>query len=286
MVSLGFSLQPQYALPIANVIDLLASSGFSAVSPLWSPELDLEHLAACTDAHGMTIQSLHAPHKGIPLLWEPDNSDSADVQAAALGCIDACAAFQIPITVLHCWQGLFYTFSKEPLNFRFFDTLVEYARKKGVSIALENLEGEEYLHALMARYHDQPHIGFCWDSGHDHCYPHKQDFLEPFGHRLMMTHINDNLGLRNPDGIPSGDDDLHFLPYDGNIQWEQVLTKLKNAPKQAILNFECKHRPRSKAPADQLYTQLPLEAFVQTAANRARRIAALYEKIMTENTYT
>lgn len=280
MVSLGFSLQPQYTLPIDNVIELLASSGFSAVSPLWSPELELERLAACVDAHGMSIQSLHAPHRGIPLLWEPDAPGAAGVQADMLGCIDACAAFRIPIMVLHCWQGLFYTFPEEPLDYRLFDALAEHARKKGVSIALENLEGEEYLHALMARYHDQPHIGFCWDSGHDHCYPHKQDFLAHFANRLIMTHINDNLGLRDPAGIPSGNDDLHFLPFDGNIPWEQVLPKLKNAPRQAILNFECKHHPRSKAPADQLYAQLSPEAFVQTAANRARRIAALYEKIM------
>lgn len=283
MVSLGFSLQPQYALPIANVIDLLADAGFSAVSPLWSPELDLKHLAACTNAHNMSIQSLHAPHRGIPLLWEPDASDSASVQADMLCCIDACAAFQIPMMVLHCWQGLFYAFPKAPLDFRFFDALVEYAQQKSVSIALENLEGEEYLHALMARYHGNPHIGFCWDSGHDHCYPHKLDFLDHFGHRLIMTHINDNLGLRDPAGIPSGDDDLHFLPYDGNIQWEPILRKLKSAPKQTILNFECKPRPRSKASADQLYTRLPLETFIQTAANRARRIAELYEKTMSEN---
>lgn len=286
MVSLGFSLQPQYTLPISTVIGLLASSGFSAVSPLWSPDLDLAQLAACTDAHNMSIQSLHAPHRGIPLLWKPDAPDAAGVQAATLGCIDACAEFQIPIAVLHCWQGLSYTFPKEPLDFRIFDALVEHAQNKGVSIALENLEGEEYLHALMARYHDASHIGFCWDSGHDHCYPHKQDFLAHFGHRLMMTHINDNLGLRDPAGIPSGDDDLHFLPYDGNIQWESVLRKFKTAPRQAILNFECKARPRSKAPADQLYTRLSPESFIQTAANRARRIAALYEKIMTGNTDT
>lgn len=283
MVALGFSLQPQYTLPIDNVIELLADAGFSAVSPLWSPDLDLAHLAACTAAHNMAIQSLHAPYRGIPLLWEPDAFDSVSVQDGMIRSIDACAEFQIPIMVLHCWQGLFYTFPKEPLDFRFFDTLVEYAQQKNVSIALENLEGEEYLYALMARYHDQPHIGFCWDSGHDHCYPHKLDFLENFGHRLIMTHINDNLGLRDPAGIPSGDDDLHFLPYDGNIQWEHVLRKLKNAPKQATLNFECKPHPRSKAAADQLYTQLSLESFLHLASHRARRIAELYEKIMSEN---
>ena len=280
MIRLGFSLQPAYSLPIANVIELLAASGFSAVSPVWSPELDLEQLSVCTDAHSMTIQSLHAPHKGIPLLWEPDSSDSVVVQANILRCVDACARFHIPIMVLHCWQGLIYQFPITPLDFRFFDALVEYAQSKGVSIALENLEGEEYLDALMARYYDHAHIGFCWDSGHDHCYPHRLDFLDKFGQRLVMTHLNDNWGLRDPSGIPSGNDDLHLLPYDGNIPWERALRRLKNAPEQAILNFEFKTRSHSTDPADLLYTHLPLEDFLQAAGIRARQVASLYEEII------
>lgn len=283
MIQLGFSLQPKYSLPTANVIELLAASGFSAVSPVWSPELDLEQISACTDTHSMTIQSLHAPHKGIPLLWEPDASDSVVAQTNILYCVDACAQFHIPIMVLHCWQGLIYQFSKASLDFRFFDSLVDYARCKGVSIALENLEGEEYLDTLMSRYYNQGHIGFCWDSGHDHCYPHKLDFLDKFGQRLIMTHLNDNWGLRDPSGIPSGDDDLHLLPYDGNIHWEHTLRRLKAAPKQTILNFEFKTRSHSADPADLLYTQLPLEDFLQTAGTRARQVASLYEEIISQN---
>lgn len=283
MIDLGFSLQPQYNLPVAKVIELLAESGFSAVSPLWSPELNLDHLISCADAHNMKLQSLHAPHKGISKLWKPDTPDSIEAQANIMRCVDACAQFHIPIMVLHCWSGVIYTFPEEPLDFRFFDSLVDYAKQRGISIAMENLEGEEYLDAVMTRYRDQPHIGFCWDSGHDHCYPHKLDFLEQFGDRLIMTHLNDNLGLRDPSGIPSGNDDLHFLPYDGNIPWEHTLLKLKNAPKQTILNFEFKVQSHSKDPADLLYANLPLETFLRTAGIRARQIAQLYEKVLSEN---
>lgn len=172
-------------------------------------------------------------------------------------------------------------FSIEPLNFYHFDSIVDHARQQGISIAFENLEGEEYLEALMMRYLDQPHVGYCWDSGHDHCYPHTTDFLEAFGDRLIMTHLNDNLGLRDPFGVPSSDDDLHFLPYDGNIDWEHAINRLKNMLKQATLNFEIKLRSQAANPADVLYSQLSLEQFLRTAGERARRIAALYEKITT-----
>lgn len=283
MPDIGFSLQPQYDLPITQVIALLNASGFSAVSPVWSPALDLESIAASTQKHNMTIQSLHAPHRNIPLLWNPDSPLATEAQRNIFFCTDACAYFQIPIMVLHGWSGLIYTFPKEPLNFRIFDEIVDYAQKLGVCVAFENLEGEEYLNALLTRYQGLSHIGFCWDSGHDHCYPHALDFLESFGDQLIMTHINDNLGLRDPSGIPSGDDDLHFLPYDGNIRWDDTIRRLKNAPRQAILNFELKLGSPSANPKDLLYDRIPLKDFLKEAGNRARQIALLYEKLTSEN---
>ena len=65
MCQIGFSLQASYSMPLEQVIRLLKEAGFSAVSPLWSPELDLVAIDAQTRALGMTIQSLHAPHGGL-----------------------------------------------------------------------------------------------------------------------------------------------------------------------------------------------------------------------------
>ena len=286
MIGLGFSLQSQYSLPMENIIALLADAGFSAVSPVWCGEAELERIAVCAPRHGMVIQSLHAPHKGIARLWEPDAPDSREAQAEIFRCAEACARFRIPVMVLHCWQGLHYTFPEEPLDFRFFDALVEQAHKLGISVALENLEGEEYLATLMARYQQLPHIGFCFDSGHDHCYPHKLDFLEQFGSRLLMTHLNDNLGLRDPSGIPSGDDDLHYLPFDGNLSWESCMGRLSRAPRQAILNFEFKTRSHSKDPGDLIYATRSVEDFIRSAARQARRVADIYEKRIMKNAPT
>lgn len=282
MTRIGFSLQSQYKLPTECVMELLAKAGFSAVSPVWTTEENLKCIAACAVDHGMTIQSVHAPLTGIPQLWEPDIAESRQAQAEILRCVDACSAYGVPVMVLHGWQGIEYSFPDGPLDFRFFDTLVNRAREKGVCVAFENLEGEEYLAALLQRYQGQKHIGFCWDSGHDHCYPHQTDFLEAYGHRLLMTHLNDNWGLRNPDGKPSGNDDLHFLPYDGKIDWPDCLRKLAKAEKQDILNFELKLRSHSKDPADQPYLLLSLEEFIQRAGQRARKIAQMYETMIVE----
>lgn len=281
MVNIGFSLQAKYECPQSQVVELLSSAGFSAVSPVWSPDLPLESLAKSLQKHNMKFQSMHAPHGAIAPLWNRKDPLSAVTKHKITDCIDACAQFQIPIAVVHSWTGFNYTFPNEPLDFTVFDCIVDYAEQKNVSIAFENLEGEEYLEALIVRYCDRSHIGFCWDSGHDHCYPHKLDFLKAFGNRLIMTHLNDNLGLRDPNGVPTGNDDLHFMPYDGKINWETALTRLKTLPKQNILNFEIKKRSTSNAPKDLIYDKLLPKEFFDLAGKRARQIADLYEKIMT-----
>lgn len=279
-VGIGFSLQAQYSLPITQVIPILCENGFSAVSPVWTPELDIRCLADCAKLHRMTIQSLHATHKDTPLLWEPENEKSQSVFQNIMKSIDDCSEFDIPILVVHGWQGFDYDFSHKSLNFGIFDKFVQRAEEKGISIAFENLEGEEFLCALMERYREKSNVGYCWDSGHDNCYPHETNFLEKFGERLIMTHLNDNFGLRDPEGVPTGDDDLHLIPYDGVIDWDKALLKLKKHPKQKILNFEIKTSSHSKAEEDLIYKNLSLSDFIAKVAKSARIIAEKYSQLI------
>ena len=278
LVQLGFSLQPDYGCEQDRVIELLAQAGFSALSPIWSEDLALDALVSCAAKHNMTVQSLHAPRGGVAPLWDSRDPLCQQTEKKITDCIDACARFQIPLMVMHGWQGVHYTFPGEPLDFSAFDRIAEHAERNSVCIAFENLEGEEYLAALMARYQGLAHIGFCWDSGHDNCYPHKMDFLSRFGQRLVMTHLHDNLGLRDPGGVPSTKDDLHLLPFDGKISWEQALHRLKGLPKQTILNFELKKRA-AHIPGIMDYDRLSTEEYFSLAGQRARKIADLYDNI-------
>ncbi len=268
MQKIGFSLEYQYDRPLTQVIPLLKKAGFSAVSPVWGQELT--SIFSCTRDHGMDIQSLHAPPKGMAVLWQPDAQLSETLQKEMLASVEACARYQIPVLVVHGWQGHGYTFSPDNLYFQNFDALVTRAQALGVSIAFENLEGEEYLAALMARYRRLSHIGFCWDSGHDRCYPHTMDFLAEFGDRLIMTHLNDNFGVRG-DAYTSKDD-LHLLPFDGNSDWTLQLARLHSARRQDTLNFELKTMSHGIA----TYPGWTLAQFIAEAGHRAQKIAETY----------
>ena len=265
----GFSLQDSYALPMPQVIDLLADVGFCAVSPGWQRDGDLEEIVRCARSRNMTVQTLHGPLRGMPSMWSKDPEVAQPLLEDILQSATDCAKFDIPILVIHPWNGVDYTFREEDICFDHFDALVDHAGKLGITVAFENLEGPEYLAALLARYKDCGHVGYCWDSGHELCYTPGWDFLTPYGHRLVMTHLNDNLGVTDPGGKLRGTDDLHLLPYDGIVDWDKTIQRLKTAKKQEILNFELKIRPKGNRCTYDLYSKLSLENYFQKAYESA-----------------
>ena len=131
----------------------------------------------------------------------------------------------------------------------------------------------------MKHFDGCPTVGYCWDSGHEMCYNHSEDFLGKYGQRMIMMHLNDNLGISRFDGMIQGRDDLHLLPFDGKIPWEQAIGRLKDLPKQSILNFELKKRA-ANVPGVLDYEELSVEEYFSLAGQRARQIADLYDNIM------
>lgn len=278
MCKIGFSLQSSYTTPMPDVLKLLCDIGFDAVSPLWQREMNVNDIVSTAYQCGLTIQSLHGPFRGLPEMWNRDETCSAPILQDLLCAADDCAAYGIPVMVVHSWGGLDYTFREASLCFDNFDRLVERADANGICIAFENLEGPEFLAALMARYRDTQTVGFCWDCGHELCYTPTWDFLKEYGDRLLMTHLNDNFGITDPGGQLQGTDDLHLLPYDGIIDWVHNTAHLKQAKKQEILNFELKIRPKGDRCKTDLYSKIPLEEyFTQAYKSACRAVSAYFE---------
>ena len=276
MEKLGFSLQSSYALPMADVLHLLRDLGFCGISPVWQQGGALDAIADKAAQCNLVIQSLHGPLRGIPALWSEDRSLALPLLEDFLHAVDDCVTYGIPVLVVHSWTGLDYTFREPELYFSHFDRLVDYAAGRGVQIAFENLEGPEYLDALMAHYRHNTAVGFCWDSGHERCYTPTRDYLAEYGHRLLMTHLNDNLGITDPGGKLQGTDDLHLIPGDGSACWEQISTRLTQARRQEILNFELKIRPKGSRCTHDLYSKLPLEQYLTKAYKAACAVTAPY----------
>ena len=274
---LGISLYRTYALPILEVVKMIKAVGFDAISPSWREVNELKEVVDAAREAGLEIQSLHAPFNTAALLWRASAEADAAVEEL-IGVIDACASLAIPVVVMHVWIGFDDSQKVAPTHFANYDRLVAHAHEKGVKIAFENTEGEEYLFALLARSRDNDAVGFCWDAGHEMCYNRGKDLLAMFGEQLIMTHLNDNLGISSPEGKIYWTDDLHLLPFDGMADWSHNAERLKGARHMEILNFELNIASKPNRHENDVYGQMPLAEYFAEAYKRAVEIGKLYQQ--------
>ena len=179
----------------------------------------------------LSLPQCHLPFKSAKVKWQSPE-DYAYYMQMFYRAIDVAAMLKFPWAVVHPDRYFNIPESAEwdldkfiAENHKEYDPLVEYALKKGVGIAFENMNKgrfalAEELVAYIDSYHDD-RVGACWDTGHANMYYKGGDQWEPLhvvGHRLHATHIHDNRAK----------DDLHLLPFEGTIDWPRVVAALRD----------------------------------------------------------
>lgn len=273
---LCLGLSSCFKVPCEEQIRLIKEAGFDAIFFDWDPE-EMDLAASCAKKHGLLFQSLHAPYHKAADLWGEDKKKGAAAVDELLACLEDCAHYGIPVMVAHAFIG-FEDHTPTETGLQRFAPVAKAAEERGVKIALENTEGEEYLFALLDRFKDSPAVGFCWDSGHEMCYNHGQDLLARYGDRLAATHINDNLGIRDFGGKTTWLDDLHLLPFDGIADWDHNMARLKKCGYDGILSFEVTRASKPGRHENDCYMDMPIERYIAEAYKRACRIAAMLEQ--------
>lgn len=269
----GISVSNSYGVPVPELVRLVGRTGFDAVSPEWEENDDFAETAEAARESGLAIQSLHGPFDVAAKMWSADTDDSEEAMRKLLLSLETCKQYGIPVMVVHVWMGFDNIPAPNSEGFENFGKLVKKAEEYGVKIAFENTEGDELLFALMEHFDGNGNVGFCWDSGHEMCYNHSMDLLARFGDRLIMTHLNDNLGISRFDGKTYWTDDLHLLPFDGIADWDYNIARMKKAKKQEYINFELNIRSKPNRHENDAYGEMPIERYFTEAYNRACRIA-------------
>ena len=277
----GISVSNSYGVPVPELVRLVGRTGFDAVSPEWEENDDFAETAEAARESGLAIQSLHGPFDVAAKMWSADTDDSEEAMRKLLLSLETCKQYSIPVMVVHVWMGFDNIPAPNSEGFENFGKLVKKAEEYGVKIAFENTEGDEFLFALMEHFDGNGNVGFCWDSGHEMCYNHSMDLLARFGDRLIMTHLNDNLGISRFDGKTYWTDDLHLLPFDGIADWDYNVARMKKAKKQEYINFELNIRSKPNRHENDAYGEMPIERYFTEAYNRACRIA--YKMAQTDN---
>lgn len=235
--------------------------------------VNLEAISDTADKCDMVLQSLHAPYGRSADMWSKDKNVSELAVAELLASLEDCHRYNIPILVVHTWIGFENIPEPTDEGFENYNKLVDKAHKYGTKIAFENTEGDEHLFALMQHFENNPTVGFCWDSGHEMCYNHSEDLLKKYGNKLIITHLNDNLGISRFDGKTYWTDDLHLLPFDGVADWDYNITRLKKSTIPEFLNFELNIISKPGRHENDCYVDMSYEQYFAEAYKRACKIA-------------
>lgn len=254
-------------------VKLIKNAGFEAVFAEWIGKGSLDEIAEEIKNQGLIFQSIHAPFQKSHLMWGEDEEQGNLALNELLDCLADCVRFGVPIMVVHAFIG-FTEHNPTDIGVARFEKLVLAAEEKGVKIAFENTEGEEYLEALMSAFKDNKNVGFCWDTGHEMCYNRHKDMLSLYGDRLIATHINDNLGISQEDGEIFWTDDLHLLPFDGIADWDNIAARLDRWIFKDIMTFELTVASKPDRHDNDKYAALKTEQYLAEAYARACRIAA------------
>ncbi len=260
--------------PTKEALSLVRQAGWDGVHTM--PPEDAGAFAAEVRRQGLIYSSIHAPFGGAASLWGEEGEGFVKEQIA---CLEDAARAKVPLVVMHAIIGMEKVAPSErekAFGIENFGRILAAAEKLGISVALENTEGFEYLAALMAAYASCPSLGFCWDSGHEQCYNGARDVLAPYAGRLFYMHLNDNKGV-------TGDtitflDDAHLLPFDGVSDWERNAARLKATCYHGPLVFEISQENMPGRHANDRYEVLSYAEYLALALSHARRFAALMEE--------
>ncbi len=147
-----------------------------------------------------------------------------------------------------------------PLAIDAVEQLLPAAEKLGMIVAVENSQERTNTAAevmmIVNHFNNHPNVGACYDTGHAHmlatapgktleqyepyvatCWwegglVYEDNAIETMKEQIVTCHIHDNHGLG----------DLHGMPFDGTINWAELMPKLFSCPRmidyQTEVSFE------------------------------------------------
>ena len=181
---------------------------------------------------GLDVVFIHMSYKkgrNIEKIWYEDSSGDELVE----GYIEDLTKIRklgIPIVVMHVSKTREKPILTE-IGLKRWKRIVEHAEKIGIDIALENTVWPGVLEYIFDNI-DSENLKICYDCGHDHAYFKNTFNFERFKNKIALTHLHDN----------DQSDDLHWIPFDGSVDWIRVTKQLANANYDFILITESVYR--------------------------------------------
>ena len=200
---------------------------------------------------GLYIENIHTPvHEQNCLSM--DNLDGDSVFQTYCQCVMDCYKYSIPTMVIHLPDD---EHSINNLGIKRLENIISLAEDRNIQVAFENLKNICNLDLVLSIF-ESKNVGYCYDSCHHINYAPNDDLIQRYGNRLMALHLQDNGGKHNQ----------HQLPFDGSIEWVQVMKKIAHSGYQGATTLE---------PMNWDYEHLSIQQFLDLAYQRAKKLDEL-----------
>lgn len=255
--------------PDEKILEYMKNAGFDGIFKVWSVPGCFDNVYKKAKELGLSFDYAHGPYTGAAHLWEDSPKARAEINYL-LAFIEDCGALGIGNIFLHTIIGMKKNTPCE-LGAERFGILFKRAEELGITVHLENTEGECYLEYLFKAFPDK--IKFCIDTGHEMCYNESRDLITKYANRLGSTHINDNIGQTGDE--PTWFDDSHLLPFDGIRDWEETARRLRAAKYEGPVILEITKVNKPGRHTNDIYLNMTAEEYIKTAYERACRLRSM-----------
>ena len=262
MRQIGINLHAKSGLDAFTYAKRIKELGFDTIftGVAASDEGQLK-LAEAFAANGLIYENLHAPFSHINDIWFDCEGGEAMI-SELLTSVDRCALAGAPILVVHLSSGI-----KAPqisdIGRARFETLVEHAAAKGVTIAFENQRKVANIAWAFENFESCDNVGFCWDCGHEACFTLGREYMPLFGRKLVCTHIHDNFKVFNGDA--------HLIPFDGKINYERFAELINKYEYKGPLTLEV------IAANSDLYGDYKVDEYLEKAALAIKKLRVMVD---------
>ncbi|WP_396624188.1 sugar phosphate isomerase/epimerase family protein [Luteitalea sp.] len=232
-------------------LEAMAAEGFSAVE-VFATRSHVDYhdaqvgrdLAAWCASAGVRLHSVHAPITEFlhGTTWGPPISTGTASAAQRARTIDECTralalAEVAPYEHLVLHLGVPDEYApptgdnQRDAVLRTLEALIPVAERVGVRIAVEVIPNALSTARQLVRLiedEELPHLGICLDVGHARLQGDVVDALETVAGYLVTTHLHDNRGRS----------DDHLVPFEGVIDWGELLIGFQKVGYDGTLLFE------------------------------------------------
>ena len=236
-----------------QTIEAIKKAGFKNVFIHWDTdnwEKTKEQLR-CIREFGLNIIFAHLSYQGINDIWQ-DIETGQKLVNKYKNDIRLCKENNIPMVIMHVTSKSVAPMYNE-LGLQRLREIVDYAEKLGIQVAFENTKIKGYLEYIIENISNK-NAGICFDSGHFHVYFHDDWDLTPFKNRVIAVHLHDN----------DTSDDQHLIPFDGTLNWDNVINKLKECCYTGLITLESCY--------SNAYLEMSIEDFYQKSYEAGKKL--------------